>query len=147
MRRTLPAVPLPHDAAVREARSWLTARFAAGVDLFLWETEGRPMDDGPAIMAVIHAVNSGEGQTQVDALDAAAALISLAAMRSAIDGLEAALCDAARSMSMDWDAIGAIVGISASDAENRYHTMQARSRQKTLDDIPEHGAQAIDARL
>jgi hypothetical protein len=142
VRRTLPAIPIPDHAAVREARSWLTARFAAGVDLFVWETDNRPMDDGQAVMAVIRAASSGTGQ--VDALDAAAALISLAAMRAAVDDMEAALCDAARSLSMDWDAIGAIVGISASDAENRYRIMQARSRQIGADGRPEHGSQTIE---
>jgi hypothetical protein len=118
---SLSALPAPAGDALRAARTWLTSRYATGVDRVLWETSERPMDDTLAIRTVISAVRAG---SQADALDVGAALIAFCELCQGIDRLEAGLLEAARQVDMDWAAIGAIMGISPAEAEQRYHSLR-----------------------
>jgi hypothetical protein len=121
-QRALAVLPAPASDALRAARTWLTARYATGVDRVLWETSERPMDDALAIRTVIGTASEG---SRADALDVGAALITLCELRQGVDRLEGDLLEAARQAGMDWAAIGAVMGISAAEAEQRYLAVRA----------------------
>ncbi|MEU8800974.1 hypothetical protein [Spirillospora sp. NPDC048819] len=57
-------LPAPTPQRVQQARAYLTARHATGVDELLWESRERPMPDRDAIDAVITAGDQAGHGTQ-----------------------------------------------------------------------------------
>ena len=77
---------------VNASRRHLTERYAAGVDLLLWETEKRLIPDLDAIKSVTEAAASG----RAEGLDVGAALVLVQAARLGLDRLEGELFEAAQ---------------------------------------------------
>ena len=108
---------------VHASRRHLTERYAAGVDLLLWETEKRLIPDLDAIKSVTEAAASG----RAEGLDMGAALVLVQVDRLALDRLESELFEAAHAMGMRSEAIAAVLDLpDAAAADKRQRWLEAR---------------------
>jgi hypothetical protein len=108
---------------VAASRRHLTERYAAGVDLLLWETEKRLLPDLDAIRSATQAAAAG----RAEGLDLGAALVLVQAVRLGLDRLEAELFEAARAMGMRPEAIAAVLDLpDAAAAEKRQRWLEGR---------------------
>jgi len=108
---------------VNASRRHLTERYAAGVDLLLWETEKRLIPDLDAIKSVTEAAASG----RAEGLDVGAALVLVQAARLGLDRLEGELFEAAQGMGMRPEAIAAVLDLpDAAAADERQRWLEAR---------------------
>jgi hypothetical protein len=128
-------LPAPAPEMVRAARAYLTPRFAVGVDGFLWEAMEHPLPDLDAIDAVIAACDRAQrgAGDQPPPMEMAAALVVLGAARLDMDQTEARLLNAAQASAMSWEQIGAILGLSTGQAEERYRQLKPRLDQPVAD--------------
>lgn len=141
-----PAPPAPPPETVTASRRHLTIRYALGVDRLLWETEKRTMPDVDAVRAVISA---SADAPPADALDVAAALVTIQAMRLDLDALEADMLDAAQQAGVSAEAVAAALDLpdAASVAArhkalvSRRNAPRALAQQGTLED-PQTAARA-----
>lgn len=125
------SLPVPQPTMVRLARAHLTARYATGVDAFVWEARQHPMPDHSAIQAVIAAsdrAQRGAGEPP-PATDVAAALVTLSAIRLELDQTEARLLTTAQMSGLDFAQIAAILDLSIEDTKDRYRSLQPRLDQ------------------
>lgn len=78
---------------------------------------------------MLDAAGEGAGRP-ADALDVGAGLVMLANLRLYLDRLEADLLDGAQRVGLGWDVIAAILGIPASEAQDRHVVLRARPDPK-----------------
>lgn len=137
----LGCLPAPPAETVRAARAYLTPRYAAGADAFLWEAMELPLPDLECVDAVSAASDLARrgGGDQPGAMEAAAALVVLSAARLDIDRAEARLLEAAQHAAMGWEQIAAILGVSVADAEERYRRLKPRLDEPIADSSPCRG--------
>jgi hypothetical protein len=102
---------------VTASRKHLTARYASGVDLLLWETEKRLIPDLDAIRSVTEALSGG----QAEGLDMGAALVLVQAARLGLDRLEYELFEGAQAMGMQSGAIAAVLDLADAAAADKRH--------------------------
>ena len=108
---------------VTASRRHLTERYAAGVDLLLWETEGRLIADLDAVKAVTAAVAAG----RADALDVSAAMVLVQAARLGLDHLEHELFQGAQGMGMRAETLAAVLELpDAAAADQRQRWLASR---------------------
>lgn len=118
--------PPPPPEMVSAARQHLTARYASGVDLLLWDLEKRPMADGAAVRAVVAAQAAGH---RLDTLDIGAALVVVQAMRLDLDLLEAAVMDAAEEAGVTADSMAAVLDLpDAAAVDDRRQLLSTRRK-------------------
>ena len=116
-------VPAPSPEMVSTARTYLTDRYAAGVDRLLWDTGKRLMPDLDAIRSVLAAASSGK----IQAPDAVAALVLIHAARLNLDRLEYGIFETAQGAGMDTETLAAVLELpDAQAARDRQHWLQAR---------------------
>lgn len=121
-------LPAPSPQMVRDARAYLTPRYAVGVEVFLWEAMELPLPDSDAIGAVIAAsaqAQRGAGD-QPQPMEVAAALLLLGTVRLVVDQMEARLLNVAQASALGWEQIAAILDVSAEEAEGRYRRLKPR---------------------
>jgi hypothetical protein len=131
--RHLPAVasvglPAPAPQSVQQARAYLTARHATGVDELLWETRKRSMPDRDAMDAVITVggrAQHGTGESP-EPVEVAAALVVLSAVRLNLDQTEVRLLNTAQASGMGFEQIAAVLDLSVEEAEERYRRLKPR---------------------
>ncbi|MEW2354564.1 hypothetical protein [Spirillospora sp. NPDC029432] len=122
------APPAPAPQSVQRARAYLTARHATGVHEVLWESRKRSMPDREAIDAVITAgdrAQRGIGESP-EAVEIAAALVVLSAVRLNLDQAEGRLLNIARASGMGSEQVAAVLDISVDEAEERHRRLEPR---------------------
>jgi hypothetical protein len=131
-------LPAPAPQSVQQARAFLTARHATGVDEFLWETRKRPMPDRDAIDAVITAGGQAQHRTgeSPEPVDVAAALLVLSAVRLDLDQTEVRLLNTAQASSMGFEQIAAVLGLSVEEAKDRYRRLKTRLDEPAVTPSP-----------
>lgn len=123
-----PAPPAPSPETVTASRRHLTIRYALGVDRLLWETEKRTMPDLDAVRAVVAA--SADTPPAANALDIAAALVTIQAMRLEVDALEADALDAAQQAGVSAEAVAAALELPDAASVAARHTMLIARRSE-----------------
>jgi hypothetical protein len=113
---------------VRAARSYLTGRYARGVEQMLWESDQYPMSD----LDAINAVRAAAVADDLPGPDLAAALVLVQAARLDLDQLEAKVLRAAQHADMSWDSIATVLGLPSPDlAEEHFRQMIKRESEPT----------------
>ena len=135
--RDEPAAPDPD--VVDSARQRLAAQLATAGQ-YPGELPAHLTDDLRAVRSVLDRVvldqaarhqaardaARGDAGRPADALDVGAALVMLGNLRLYLDQLEADLLDGAQRVGLGWDVIAAILGIPASEAQDRHIVLRAR---------------------
>jgi hypothetical protein len=116
---------LAPDPGVVDSARLRTAQLATTARRYLDGVPARPADDIRAINAVIDAARE-DAEHPADALDVGAGLVVLCNLRLYLDQLEVDLLDGAQRVGLGWDVIAAIVGIPASEAQERHIVLRAR---------------------
>lgn len=118
-------LPPPDPGVVDSARHRLAAQLATATGPNPGEVPGDLIDDLRAVNAVLDVARPG-AERPADALDLGAGLVLLCNLRLYLDRLEVDLLDGAQQVGLGWDVIAAIIGIPASEAQDRHLFLQAR---------------------
>ncbi|MFC4911463.1 hypothetical protein [Actinomadura gamaensis] len=137
--------PAPPVDAVRASRVHTAARFAEGVDRFMWETYRRPLADTDAVEKVIAAAEAGVAEGP----DLAAALLLVQSALLDLDRLAWRVMRVVAQEGMTDETVAAVLDLPSAEAARRYAEWLRERAAHPVDEIdlstPGHGRKSARA--